>query len=113
MKFNYYFLRIPRYLDDNIFDCPIAYCMEKYNVTDKLQYIPRPFRCGTCKYVACIPTHIAETFTKVMTTHEYSECDYMRTEDYPDCDYSDAYVVEIRERVLGQIVIEYILTRSV
>ena len=112
MKFDYYTVKIPRYLDANIFDCPIVYCIQKYKLEKHLP-IPRSFRCGNCEYVVCMPSYIAPTFMTIVTNEEFAECVYMRTEDYDLKDLSDIYIVEIHERVQGHIITEYILTRSV
>ena len=111
MLFDYYFVKVTRHLDNNIFDCPIEYCFNKLNMNDYLP-IPRAFRCGNCEYVICIPSHISKNFIKTMEKDGFIEWQLLKKENYDYKDFSNTYVLEIRERVLGEIITEYILTRS-
>jgi hypothetical protein len=42
----------------------------------------------------------------------FIEWQLLKKENYDYKDFSNTYVLEIRERVLGEIITEYILTRS-
>jgi hypothetical protein len=70
-------ITVPHYLCTNVMDCPIKYCLRKYNFNFK---IPQPFKCDKTSYVVCLPSTRYVDFVRAIEDQEGCTYKWLKTE---------------------------------
>lgn len=92
---------VPNYLGSNIMDCPIQYCLRKYNYD---VVIPTSYRSEKNVHIACLPSLQYIEFMKIF---EEEECRtlWMKTQRTNVDDLTNTFLVKKDDK--------YILTKPI
>ena len=92
---------VPNYLGSSILNCPIEYCLRKYNNNIT---VPKSHRCERNIYVVCLPSLQHIEFIKIF---EEEECKttWMKTQRTIVDDLTNTFVVKYYN--------DYIVTKAI
>ena len=93
---------VPSYLGSNIMDCPIHYCLRKYNCDI---VFPKSYRSEKNTYIVCFPSLKTVEFIRLFEDHEDCKTTWMKTQHTIVDDLSNTYVVKNGD--------EYIVTKAI
>jgi predicted butyrate kinase (DUF1464 family) len=101
MDVEFALVKVPSYLGSNIMECPIKYCLRKYNHEFD---IPLAYRDEKNAFIACIPSF---KYVEFMRIAEEEECNitWMKTQKTMENDLSRTFVYKNGN--------EYILTKTI
>ena len=73
---------VPQYLETNILDCPIKYCLKKHEIA---AILPRPYKIRPKQYVCCLQSDMYVNITRILEDYEDIKCAWLKTH-YADID---------------------------
>jgi len=73
---------VPQYLETNILDCPIKYCLKKHEIA---AILPRPYKIRPKQYVCCLPSDMYVNITRILEDYEDIKYKWLKTQ-YADID---------------------------
>jgi hypothetical protein len=81
---------VPNYLGSSIVDCPIEYCLRKYNYDTA---VPKCYRCERNTYIVCLPSL---QFIECIKIFEEEECKttWMKTQRTNVDDLTNTFIVK-------------------
>jgi hypothetical protein len=93
---------VPSYLGSNVMECPIQYCLRKYNY-DVL--FPKSYRSEKNTYMVCFPSIKTVECIRLLEDHEDCKITWMKTHRTLTDDLTNTYVTKTGD--------EYIVTKAI
>ena len=102
MQLEFCKVTVPAYLEKNVLDCPIAYCLRKHEIKTVL---PRPYKLKNCEYIICIPSDIYADYMITMQDNEDFVFEWKKTDILDINNLEDTFIISHNN--------DYILTKAV
>ena len=102
MQLEFCKVTVPAYLETNVLDCPIKYCLRKHEINTAL---PRPYVLKNCEYIVCVPSLMYVSYMRTMEDNEDFNFKWLKTDNLDINNLDDTFIIRNDN--------EYILTKAV
>ena len=102
MQLEFCKVTVPAYLETNVLDCPIKYCLRKHEIKTVL---PRSYKLNNCEYIVCVPSLMYVSYMRKMEDTEDFDFKWLKTDNSDINNLDDTFIIKDNN--------EYILTKAV